>query len=119
MDPVPDSISSGRRSDLDVIDTEFAAEPWPWIASVVLDREVVLYDETNGRVHVLNESGSIVWQLLDGDSTIADIGRAIAEATEGDIEAITSDVLFLVRMLADLGALSGFEPRSAAWPSPP
>jgi hypothetical protein len=106
-------------AELDTIDVDFVATPWAWIASVVLDGEAVLYDETTGRVHLLNETGSIVWQLLDGASSVGDIATAIAEAAEADVDAVTFDVVSLVRMLADLGVLVGFEPRPVLSAAPP
>lgn len=115
----PRSTREDPLSDLDAIDTHFAAEPWPWVASVELDGEVVLYNETNGRVHLVNDSGSLVWQLLDGATTVAEIGDAIAEATGGDVDVITYDVLSLVRMLADLGVIVGFDPKPVASVAPP
>lgn len=100
------------------IDRAFVAEPWDRIAATELDGEVVLYDEQTGRVHVLNHSGAVVWQLLDGTASVGEIAAAIAEASGGDLDAVTFDVLALVRMLADLGVLVGFDPAEVEPPAP-
>jgi hypothetical protein len=106
-------------TDIDAIDVDFVPAPWEWIASVVLDGEAVLYDEATGRVHQLNGSGTIVWQLLDGGTSVGDIAGAIAEASGVDADAVTFDVVSLVRMLADLGVLVGYEPRPVLAAAPP
>jgi hypothetical protein len=104
--------------ELATIDATFAPEPWPWIASAILDGEAVLYDEDTGRVHVLNRSGTIAWQLLDGVSTIEQIGTDIADALGAEPVDIISNIIDLVRMLATLGVIIGFDPAAIEPPSP-
>jgi len=104
--------------ELRTIDAHFAPAPWPWVASVELDGEVVLYDEDTGRVHLLNESASIVWQLLDGESTIEQIGRDVAGAAGVEPLEVISQVIDLVRMLAGVGVIRGFDPAAIEPPSP-
>jgi hypothetical protein len=104
--------------ELRSIDAHFAPAPWPWVASAVLDGEAVLYDEDTGRVHLLNESASIVWQLLDGESTIEAIGRDVAAAVGADALLVISQVIDLVRMLAELGVIVGFDHAAIEPPSP-
>ncbi len=38
-----------------------------------LDGELIVFDKERGYVHTIDENGTIVWQLIDKCSTIADI----------------------------------------------
>lgn len=97
-------------SDRGDIDATLAPELRPEVSAVVLDGEAVLYDEWTGRVHLLNPSGSVALQLLDGETTIGEIGAALAEATGADEIEVTGDVIAMTRMLAEVGVLVGFDP---------
>lgn len=77
----------------------------PQIAWVQLDGEAVLYDEESGDVHVLNPTGAIVWECLDGSITVAEVVGDL-EAAYGDTTGtIRRDVMQLVTTLADAGLL--------------
>lgn len=43
------------------------------ISSRKLGSDIMLYDQENDNVHVLNETGVMVWELLDGKNKILDI----------------------------------------------
>jgi hypothetical protein len=105
-------------SDSGVVDADLKPAPWPWISAVVLDGEAVLYDEHTGRVHHLNPSGTIVWRLLDGEATIAEIAAAIAEAAGAEVDVVVADVVGLVTMLGQLGVIVGIDPAAVEPPSP-
>lgn len=100
------------------IDASFVADAWPWISSVVLDGQVVLFDETTGRVHLLNDSGSIAWQLFDGRTPLGEIAATIAEAAGAEPHAVLYDIVAFTRVMADLGSLVGFDARAVDPPVP-
>jgi len=43
-----------------------------------LGNELMLYDKASDKIHVLNETGAILWNLLDGSKSISDLENAIA-----------------------------------------
>ena len=58
-----------------------------------------LYDATSGKVHLLNESAAIAWDLADGTRSADQIGRDVARMFAGDPDAVVRDVDgFLLRM---------------------
>lgn len=105
-------------TDHSLIDVSFAPAVAPSISAVLLDGEAVLYDEQSGRVHHLNPSGTIVWQLLDGRTTIAEIAAAIAEAAGANEDVVLADSIGLVQMLGQLGVIAGIDPAAIEPPSP-
>ena len=100
------------------IDARTAPAPRPSVATEVLDGDVVLHDEATGQVHLLNPSASVVWQLLDGETTIEEIAEAIADASGVDFGQVSSDTIDLVRMLGRLGVLAEIDPAAVEPPSP-
>ena len=43
-----------------------------------LGEELMLYDEKQDKVHVLNETGFLIWELIDGKNTIESIRELFA-----------------------------------------
>jgi PqqD family protein of HPr-rel-A system len=57
---------------------------------------VILYNHDSSLVHHLNPSAALVWQLCDGQATVADLARDIAEEyhLEGsEVEAQVASVI--------------------------
>jgi PqqD family protein of HPr-rel-A system len=79
---------------------------------VVLDGEAVVYDEASGELHHLNASATIVFELLDGTSTIRELATDVADAFGRPPQEIETQVRTLVRQFRRLGLLSG-QPRPA------
>ncbi len=66
----------------------------------VLDDGVVLVSPSAGKVRVLNEVGSFVWQLLDGTRTVAQIEQEIAANFDVGSEKAAFDVNNFLEELA-------------------
>jgi PqqD family protein of HPr-rel-A system len=79
---------------------------------VVLDGEAVVYDEVSGELHHLNASATMVFELLDGTSTIRQLAADVADAVGRPPQEIESQIRKLVRQFRQLGLLNG-EPRPA------
>jgi len=75
------------------------------VAGAEIDGDVVLYDELQETTHLLNQTGAIVWSLLDGSSRIDEIASELAEAYAAPADAVLADVLALVRELGRRGLL--------------
>jgi hypothetical protein len=78
----------------------------PKVVSRLLDEEAVLVHPGQGKVRVLNPVGARVWELVDGQRTLADIVRVIATEYEVDITRVELEVPAFCEDLAQRGALS-------------
>jgi hypothetical protein len=67
------------------------------LAVVELDGEAVIYDESNGSLHHLNPTATIVFSLCDGTATIAELASEIADAFAKPENEVESQVRRLVR----------------------
>jgi Coenzyme PQQ synthesis protein D (PqqD) len=83
--------------------------PAPGVAvhMVEVDGEAVLLDEATTRLHSLNSTATLVWQCLDGHSTLTEIAADLAEAFGADLEAVRADVVAIVEHFAEEGLLEG------------
>ena len=71
----------------------------------VVDDQAVIINLNAGSYVSLNETGSFLWQRLDGETTLGSIAQALA-ARYGISEAITGpDVLALAQELRQEGLL--------------
>lgn len=69
-----------------------------------LDDGTVIIDPDKGDVRVLNELGSVIWDLIDGERTIENIRDEILLLYESDDEKqITDDLQFYFTSLSDRG----------------
>ena len=78
----------------------------PAVATEEFDGEAVLYDERDGAVHVLNATAALVWQCLDGETTIAELIAELAAAYEADEATISEGVVAMTSDLAEKGLLT-------------
>ncbi len=78
----------------------------PSVASRALDGEAVLVHPEQGKVTVLNGVGARVWELIDGQHTIAEMARVIADEYEVSLIKAETDTLAFCRDLAGRGLLT-------------
>jgi hypothetical protein len=71
-----------------------------------LDGEVVLLDLSNEEYYSLNDVGSRVWELMDGERTVTVIVDAVVAEYEVERAEVEADVLALLGALADEGLVS-------------
>ncbi|MHB1739506.1 MAG: PqqD family protein [Actinomycetes bacterium] len=64
----------------------------PGVAWVEVEGEVVAYDPATSTTHILDPIGAIVWQCLDGESTLAEIVTDLAEAFAAPYDKVLGDV---------------------------
>ena len=95
---------------------ESVVEPSDNCGSLVLRDEMVIVHEPSGRAHVLNQSGALIWQCLDGTSSLADIANDVADVFSLPPEGVQQQVVDLVRSLGTLGMLADVSPHLAALP---
>lgn len=81
-----------------------ASDTWnkvPDVIERIIDGEAVLLDLKTGVYFSLNETGSLIWELLDGVATIPEISEAISKKYEADIETIENAVTELMLELEE------------------
>lgn len=76
------------------------------VASRALDGEAVLVHPGQGKVSVLNGVGSRIWELVDGQRTMADLARVIADEYEVSLIQAEADTLAFCADLAGRGLLT-------------
>ena len=69
------------------------------------DEESILYDAKEGKVHILNRVGAFIWDLCNGENTLEDISRAVAESFEVDEETAQKDIKEFIEELQGMDLL--------------
>lgn len=64
---------------------------------------LILYNHDGDLVHHLNPSAGVVWQICDGNASVADLATDIAAAYELDIEATQDEVAAVIAEFDALG----------------
>jgi hypothetical protein len=100
--------SAPRGITPDAIDKGFAPKRGAEAHTVEVDGEAVLLNE--GRLHLLNSTGSLVWACFDGDGTIAEIAGDISEALGVPYGTVLEDTLAIARSLGEQGLLASVTP---------
>ena len=57
--------------------------------------EAIIIDLNTGSYYSLNDTGTMFWQLIDGQRTIADCAKLIAEEYDVEAEVVEADLLEL------------------------
>ena len=78
----------------------------PGIEERIAGNDLVLYDATGGRLHVLNLTAAAVWRLCDGSKTVDDILEQVGvEFAFNDGDQPRSDVRGLLGSLRAQGLI--------------
>jgi hypothetical protein len=81
----------------------------PFVHAVVLDGEAVLLDERENRLHLLNHTATLLWQLYDGATTLDALAEEISDELGLERGAVLLDLVAVSQHLADEGLLAGYE----------
>lgn len=77
------------------------------ISSRQLGNEIMLYDSENDKVHILNETGIIIWNLLDGKNSLDNIKEKLSKQfPEVKSEEILKDVNEIIEKLTREGLIA-------------
>lgn len=96
-----------RGDDPPPVDASFAGSPHPDVTWIELDGKVVLFHERTGEVHVLNPTGSLVWQCLDGNADVATLADDLHEVTGAPRAVVERDLVSLLAQLVRQGLVTG------------
>jgi hypothetical protein len=97
-----------REVTPEAIDNFFAPKRAAEVHTVEVDGEAVLLND--GRLHLLNSTGSLVWACFDGDATIAEIAGDISDGLGVPYETVLEDTLAVARSLGEQGLLASVTP---------
>jgi len=71
----------------------------------ILSREengkTVIFDDSLGEPYLLNETGTIIWQLCDGKLKVKEIAEELCQNFEGDSSTIENEVIAFIENLAE------------------
>lgn len=90
----------------DDIGVDFVPAPVADVAEVVIDDEVLLVG-AGGFPLVLNPTGALIWQCLDGEVSIGELITEFTEELNLDADVVQHDVIDFVRSLGNAGLLTG------------
>jgi hypothetical protein len=77
----------------------------PQAAFRVIDGEAVIVLADSGEVLMLNASGSILWELIDGARTTDEIARVLGETCGFEPEEAHASAAAILQELAGAGAI--------------
>ena len=101
------------------IELDFVARPRDTTFATEFDGETLLVDRETGFLNLLDPVGSIVWNCLDGQETLAELADELAEAFGAPAEVVRQDVLEMVRSVGRKGLLTGVARPQRALPIQP
>lgn len=68
--------------------------------------ETLLYSADEKAIHILNPAAKLIWELCDGEHTVADIERAVkASFAVGDEHSVAGDIQRTLEVLDSKGLL--------------
>lgn len=70
------------------------------------DAGVVVLNPNDGQYFSLDDVGGRIWELCEGERSIAEIAAILAEEYEADASVIQGDALELLRELRDEGLVA-------------
>ena len=74
---------------------------------------LILYNHESNLVHHLNPSAGIVWQLCDGQASVAQMAREVSEECGLDLAQVREDVAAVIAEFEALDMVTGAQQDSA------
>jgi hypothetical protein len=102
---VTDETLEGRG---DSVGCDFAPRARRDVVTVEIDGDGIVYEETRNVSHLLNPTGLLVWQLLDGTTRLDELSAELAEAFGVGFKGVLADVVTIVEELLRRGLLDDF-----------
>jgi PqqD family protein of HPr-rel-A system len=79
----------------------------PDLVVAELDGEAVVYDPLPDKLHYLNHTAALIFQLCNGRMTISEIAGTLGDAYEMDAQVLEDEIRPLLRRLQTLGLVEG------------
>jgi hypothetical protein len=71
----------------------------------LLDNELLLYHPTETNIFYFNQTASLIWQLCDGQHSVAEIIELLKEAYPDAADTIPSDVTTTIQQFEEHGCI--------------
>jgi pyrroloquinoline quinone biosynthesis protein D len=71
------------------------------------DEGVVILNPNDGQYFSLDEVGGRIWELCEGDRSVADIAAAVAAEYDAEADVVAADALELLAELKEAGLVTG------------
>jgi peroxiredoxin len=99
--------ADAQEMSADDIDEAFVPRPKDEVVGLEMDGEAVLVVEGRWSTHWLNQTSTVVWNALDGVSSVRELSAELARAFGADPEVVLIDVLDVTRQFGMAGLLQG------------
>jgi hypothetical protein len=93
-----------------MLNLQSKCKPHPDVIFQLADEEVVLVLPRAGQIKVLNEVGTFIWSMLDGNLSIADIAEQICQEYRVDYEHAQADAVEFLNELQTKGIIQVITP---------
>lgn len=70
--------------------------------------ELLLFDSSTGKLFEINETGKIIWMMLDGTHAVREIKELLKDEYEGIVE-LYGDISDFLNKLLELGLIDKLE----------
>ena len=70
-------------------------------ATEVVGQDYVLHDATTGKVHFLNTTAALVWDLCDGTRSLDELCAEVARQFDRDPDSVRDDVVAVLARFTD------------------
>jgi Coenzyme PQQ synthesis protein D (PqqD) len=90
----------------DRAEEQYAPARGAQVFTVVLDGDAVLLDESADRLHLLNHTGALLWQLYDGSTSLGMLADEVAAELGLDRARVVDDIVSITAQLANEGLIA-------------
>jgi peroxiredoxin len=96
-----------QEMSADDIDESFVPIPRDNVVGVEIEGEAVLLIEGTWTIHWLNQIGTVVWESLDGVTSVEGLSKQLSKQFGADPEQVLNDVLEVTQRFGRAGMLVG------------
>ena len=111
MEPSDSGPPEASVETLPRVELEYVPRQRSGVLELDMEGGVILYDDGSSLVHRLSPSGSIVWKLCQGDASVRELARDVAEAFGRDSSEIEEQLSTSIAELDALGLVEDARPR--------
>jgi hypothetical protein len=86
--------------------------PHPQVAATVVDGQAVIVLADSGQVTVLNEVGTRIWQLSDGERNVDEIVQVIMAEYDVPEDVAWQDAIYFLKRMEEVQAIVLRDPPS-------
>ncbi|MBI5376617.1 MAG: PqqD family protein [Candidatus Schekmanbacteria bacterium] len=78
----------------------------PHILSRIENGKAVIFDDTNGEPSLLNETGSLIWSLCNGNLSVRAVISEMAHLYEGNSSQMETEIIDFISLLSYKGIIT-------------